>query len=70
MSDKPEILKDTTEAAWDRVKDMSPFETWWYIEGSLLGLQDGESVIDHAERVSALAWAGGADEEKNREKKI
>jgi hypothetical protein len=64
-----EIIKDTTAEAWD-VASKSPFERWWHSEGSLAFKPGDEDEGTLCERLCAIAWANGVDEEKNREKKF
>ena len=67
MSDNPEIVKQTIEEAWDAVTEPTAFETWWYMEGSVLTQLPGEDALAMCERLCAIAWANGADTEKNSE---
>ena len=65
MSDK--IVKETIEEAWDKVTEPTAFETWWFMEGSVLSQLPGEDVLAMCERLCAIAWAKGAETEKTSE---
>ena len=67
MSDNPEIVKQTIEEAWDAVTEPTPFDTCWFMEGSVLSQLPGEDVLAMCERLCAIAWAKGAETEKTSE---
>jgi hypothetical protein len=68
MNDKD--IEKITEAALNKAVAMTPFERWWYMEGSVFTRNPGEDTLGMCERLCAIAWANGVDEEKNREKKF
>ena len=61
MSDNPEIVKQTIEEAWDKVTEPTAYETWWFMEGSVLTRNPGETDLEHSERLCAIAWARSAE---------
>ena len=45
------------------IKKMSPFETWWYHDGSVPPLPD-EDVEEFAKRICQIAWEKSAQVER------
>ena len=47
------------------MKEQTPFEKWWYDEGSQAPYTHHDCE-EHTKRMCEIAWANGADKERER----